>query len=181
VRFTSPAERTLWISAALVAAVILGSILPAATVAAALRARGLLGPLTATFVIAAGVLVALFAARSRPRWRAWSVLLAAAATTAVLVSLLENLSERVHVVEYSALALLVEGALRERRGTESALEPRAWALAALATTACGLIDEGLQGLVPERVLDPLDVVLDTGSGLLALSFGVAYRAALARR
>lgn len=173
-------ERTLWAWAAGICALVFASILPAASVATALRERGLLGATTLAIVGAASLGVLVMAARRPARWRVWSVLALAAAVTGLVVSTLDNLSERVHVVEYAALALLVEGALRDRLGASRPLEPHAWGLAALAASACGLVDEALQGLVPARVCDLRDVVLDGGSGATALAFAVAYRAARTR-
>jgi hypothetical protein len=163
-------ERTLWAWAAGICALVFASILPAASVATALRERGLLGATTLVIVGAASLGVLVTAARRPARWRVWSVLALAAAVTGLVVSTLE----------YAALALLVEGALRDRLGASRPLEPQAWGLAALAASACGLVDEALQGLVPARVCDLRDVVLDGGSGATALAFAVAYRAARTR-
>jgi len=178
--FTSARERALWAGAAVVGVTILGSILPGASVAAQLRERGLLGPTTAAFLVAIAVLVAGAAARPPARWRTWSVLVAAGAIGAAGCQRPGYLTERVHVVEYAALALLLEGALRARRGASGSFDRIPLVLALGATAFAGCIDEGLQALVPTRVGDPRDIVLDATSGALALGIAVAYRAACAR-
>jgi VanZ family protein len=80
----------------------------------------------------------------------------------LVLSRLERHEERLHFLEYGLFAGLVEAALRER-GTR-------WSgpLAVAITLAAGWLDEGIQGLVPDRIYDLRDVGFNVTAGLLAV-------------
>ena len=82
---------------------------------------------------------------------------------------------RTHLIEYAVVGLLVYAALRERadRG-RTVLHPGLLAFG--ITTVLGLLDEALQGILPGRVFDPVDVLFNT----LAAAFAVGSSALLAR-
>ncbi len=118
--------------------------------------------------VVAGLLFATFALRL---WRAATVtdrmlLGVAAALYAVGVSLLEVPQERLHYVEYGALAGLVYFACR--RGCGQGLSTWPAALVAIAiTTGFGYLDEVLQGALWERrYFDWHDVVLNGQAAVL---------------
>ncbi len=84
-------------------------------------------------------------------------------------------AERTHLMEYGVLGVFVHAALSERvsQGRRVPLPPVA---AVLATAALGVVDEGIQWLLPNRVFDPVDMLFN----LLAGATSVAAVEALAR-
>lgn len=75
--------------------------------------------------------------------------------------------ERVHFVFYSVLAVLFFRSFRERRDLSGAL------LALLAGSTVGILDEGMQWLVPVRVADFSDVLLNSFSVLAGVFLAIA--------
>jgi hypothetical protein len=95
---------------------------------------------------------------------AFAALVLLAAAIGAMVLGLSIPEERVHFVEYGALALLARYALachlppsRQYLG--------AWLLASIA----GWCDEAIQGLLPDRVYDLRDVVVNSVAALLTLA------------
>jgi len=174
-------ERRLWIYAACCLATIYAAVYPGQLVLDGLRRRGLLRWTIAAAFLAAAASLLFLAARRRPGWREWAVLVVGAAAYVPIVASLPVLQERLHFIEYGLFAGLCEAALRERwRVPALALAPRACGVALAATAAAGWIDEALQALVPHRVYDLRDVAFNAAAGLLALALLAACRGARAR-
>ena len=172
---TSPAERRLWIAAGLYLAAIYASLYFLPLLLAALRERNLLRLSLAVAVarLAAGVVV--WAIRERAGWREWATLVGVGAPYAFILSRMEILQERLHVPEYGVLGLLCAAALRRRFASPGAAArpPRPkWLvpLVAIALSgAAGWIDEGIQGLLPNRVYDLRDVAFNTAGAAGAIA------------
>lgn len=177
-RFTR--ERRLWGGVALAAGGILAALYPLQFLLDALRARNLLRLSIAVLFLAAGGATAALLARRRARWRTWLVLAAAAVVYALLALAMEVPQERLHLVEYGGLALLVRAALaesvtrREMRRRVSSVD--VWT--AGLVTAFGWLDEAIQGILPNRQYDLRDVAFNAGSAVLALLAAAALRATL---
>lgn len=135
--FTSPRERQLWTAAGGYFAAILASAYFVRFGVDALRRHGWLTATFWTLAAAIGIGLLLAALRARPGWRRLVVLLATGGAYVVAFHQLRQIEERLHLFEYGLLALLVEGALRER---EPARPLRAAALAAALTAAAGWLD-----------------------------------------
>lgn len=179
--FASSRERRLWVGAAACLAVVYGTIYHGQVVLQALRGRGVLRLTILVLFLAAAAALLLWAARRRPGRREWTVLVLAAVAYVPVVGSRPVLQERLHFLEYGLFAALCEAALRERRRVPpSGLAPRSAAGAFALTAAAGWGDEGIQALVPHRVYDPWDVVLNAAAGLLALAVLAGRRAARAR-
>jgi VanZ family protein len=90
--------------------------------------------------------------------------------------------ERLHFLEYGALAGFVEAALRERWqvATDGSRSAAATTLAAVTTALLGWLDEGIQLLVPTRVYDWRDVGFNAAGGALLLALANLRRWARAR-
>jgi hypothetical protein len=158
----SPRERKLWIAAALCLGAIYTAIFFARRVVDFLRARGeMRGTVLVVFVLA-GAVAGWRVLRSKPGWKEIVAVLLSGALCVLVVSQLERHEERLHFLEYGLFAGLVEAALRERGLKWSG------AAAVLVTLAAGWIDEGIQGLVPERIYDLRDVGFNVTAGLLAV-------------
>lgn len=181
--FRTRRERHLWTAAAVYFAAILSTLSTAQQLLLALRERGLLrGTVLGVFLVAALALVAAMAV-GRPGWRETLVVLALGLAYALLLRQMAMHQERLHILEYGALALLVLAALEERRRALSSSPPPHWPpyfFAFLVTALAGLVDELIQGILPSRVGDPRDVAFNAFAGALALAALAARRAARTR-
>lgn len=137
-----------------------------------LRAAGLLrGAVAVAFaVVAAAVLVAVMRHPGGRTRRVLAVLAVSAAACAAAVWPMSSPEEKVHFLEYGAVALLADTA------APTAFRARArFAACALFTAAAGAVDEGIQALLPNRYADARDVALNAAAGLLALAALAALR------
>lgn len=166
--FTSARERRLWLWALVATAAIYATLAPAPALAAALRDRDRLDStfFAAFVVVVLAVIVVGLAVR--PGWREVAVAVAALATYLMAFLRFANPAERTHLVEFGVVAVLVYLALLERRSTGAAV--RAPALVAVVVAALlGLVDEGIQAVLPVRVYDPIDVAFNLGAALMAVT------------
>jgi hypothetical protein len=146
----------------------------------------LAGVLVAVLAAGAAAAAALRRARALGRRRALWLAGVVATYAAASVALRDNAEEAVHFVEYGVLGVLAFRALGHRLRDASI-----YVAAALVGGMIGLVDEALQWLVPRRVWDLRDLVLNLGgaSGVqVALAFGLRpdwveprFRAAGVRR
>jgi VanZ family protein len=173
------AERRLWIAVGLAVAAILASLYPLQFLLDFLRARNLLRISIAALFAAVALLAVVHLRRQRATRGQWLVLALAASVYAAFASSLDVPQERLHLVQYGALALLLEAALVERRrAAGSEPDPSRTALHALgAATAIGLVDELVQGALPNRQYDIRDVIFNAASAGLALLTIAALRRA----
>jgi ABC-type uncharacterized transport system permease subunit len=162
-------------AAGLVAA-IWASAWPAQFALDFLRERNLLRVTIALLGLAAlaGAAVALRRHRAAPReWATLAAVVAVYAVVALLPGVYANAQERIHLVEYGAVALLFRQGLRVAPRSEA----RAAGLALLLTALAGLGDEVVQAVTPNRHFDWRDVRLNAISGALALAAAMALAAA----
>jgi VanZ family protein len=182
-RWVSAREERFWIAAGSTLLLIWAAIYPARTIVDILRARNLLRATVAAVFLAAGVGLFAVLARSRPRWREIVTLVVAGLAYAAVLAAIRQPEERLHFLEYGALAGFIEAALRERwhaatAGTRTAASA---AVVAAATTALlGWLDEGIQLFVPMRVYDWRDVGFNAAAGALLLALANLRRWARAR-
>ncbi len=126
-------------------------------------------------VLAAGVVAVVFAVRSIRRagisWRGYGWVAASAVTFAVYTFGLDaSPEESFHFVEYGVLALLLFGAL-SKGGADLTIYGTTFLLGA----SVGVVDEGIQWLIPERVWDLRDIGLNAlGVALVVvpIAFGI---------
>lgn len=166
-------ERRAWAVALGLLGAIYLSLYPLPFLLEALRARGLLRRSIAALFAAAALAVVAGALRRRARWREWAVLGAAALVYGLLLSRMDVLQERLHLLEYGAVALAFRAAiaasLGARGGGGRAAGPAMLAAAFGATVAAGWLDEGIQALLPNRYYDIRDVGFNALAGALALA------------
>jgi hypothetical protein len=174
--FTSAREKRLWLIAAAWLLSIYASTCFLQFVLDYLRARNLLRVSLALLFVAVAATTARRIARQHPGRREIGVLLAAALAYVALLASTRIVQERIHYLQYGFLAALYYWALAERWRSNGPLPAcarryRYWPeLAATGLTAAsGWIDEGIQALLPNRVYDLRDVVLNAFAGALAVA------------
>ncbi len=175
-------ERRRWRFALAFLGAIYGSLYFLPFLLELLRARNLLRVALGALALALLVAVVVAFARRRAAGREWAVLAAIVAVYALVLSRMSILQERLHLLEYGALALLVRDALRASflAGARRNHPERDAALGAfVATAAAGWVDELLQGILPNRYYDLRDVGFNALAAGLALS-AAALTAAAAR-
>ena len=153
--FTSDRERRLWLWTLAVMVAIYSTLGPARTLADALRERNLLevsfalvlllwwGPSPASWV------------KRRPGWREIGVALGVALAYLAMFLRMESPEERTHLIEYGIVAALIHQALLERVAQWPPV-PVPAALTVAVTALLGLLDEGIQAMLPSRVFDVRD-------------------------
>jgi hypothetical protein len=179
-RFRTARERRLWSAVAIALALLLAALYPLQFVLDALRARNLLRlSISALFLLCAGTVVAGLARRGA-RLATWVVVALAAGLYALFALAMEVPQERLHLVEYGALALLVRVAIVESVAVRSLgrqiTSVDVWTLALV--TAIGWLDEGVQGALPNRQYDLRDVAFNAGAAALALGVAAVVRATM---
>jgi hypothetical protein len=166
----SAAERRWWWAAAVYFGLVLISLYPLQLVLDFLRARNLLRLSMASIFAACGLAAAAVLWRRRAGWREWSASALVGVGYLGIAAQMEIVQERLHLAEYGLLGLLLAGALAARRGgltggrDHAAVGGGALALAAGA----GLVDELVQGALPNRQYDLRDVGFNAAAAALAL-------------
>ncbi len=166
----SPARS--WILVALYAASIFATLSLVRPLVTALRERGVLG-LWVTIAFGAAITVAIYALARGPlprRARPYLLLVLVVLAWAWLFMSLTLPEERIHILQYGLLAILVRRALAWHTS-----EARQYLGALLITAALGLGDELVQGILPTRVYDTRDVAINAVSATLALVASFALR------
>ena len=178
--FASARERRLWLWTLAVVAAIYSTLGLTGTLAAMLRAYGLLDvSILGLFIMFLfGAMVVTQGISVRPRGAEIAVVLGV--TTVYLLLFLRTAlpEERTHLMEYGVLGVLIHEALAERasQGRRVPLPP----LFAVVTTAVlGVLDECIQWFLPNRVFDPLDILFNLLAG--TVSIGAVVSLAWARR
>lgn len=164
---TSARERRLWLWTLATVAAIYSTLGPARTVVDALRERDLL---RLSFAVLVLLLVAGLVAhwvRRRPDRGEIGVALGVALAYLVAFLRIENPAERTHLIEYGIVAALIHQALLERARNGRHV-PAPAALAVAATASLGLVDEGIQAVLPSRVFDWADVLFNALAGFMVI-------------
>jgi len=157
-------ERRFWSAAVALLLVIWGSAYFIQFALDALRERNLLRVAIAVAALVAAAVVVVPMARRRASAREWAALIAIGLVYAAVASQLGIVQERVHLIEYGAVAWLFRGALAAR----AVAAPLAWGGAFGLASLGGLVDEAIQGWLPNRHWDLRDVGLNALSAALAL-------------
>jgi hypothetical protein len=182
-RFVSDRERRLWIAVAVAVAILLAALYPLQFLLDALRARNLLRLTIAGLFLFCAATVVTVLARRGAKPLTWLVLALTGALYAGFALAMEVPQERLHLVEYGALALLVRAAVVEsaagRALSRRVTSVDVWTLGLV--TVIGWLDEAVQGALPNRQYDLRDIAFNALSAALALGAAAAVRATLAPR
>ena len=170
--FRTRRERRLWLLTLIVVAAIYSTLGLAGTLADELRNRDLLdGVSVVAFLILFVSIAATGLDRHPGRYEIWvgAGIVAVYGLVLIRIGIPE---ERTHLFEYGLVAVLIFEALSERlRGPQQASVP-GWKIGATAiaiTSTLGLIDEGIQALLPNRVFDMRDVGFNVLASLMSVS------------
>jgi hypothetical protein len=168
----SERERFWWrVAAALVGAIVLSAYFVQFVVAWLFERNLLRVAIAAGFAVVAAGIVG-YVARRGATWRSWAVLAVVAGAYAGAALGLDVVQERIHLVEYGAVALVCRAALAERAAADPAFGFRSvWAASAGALAlafAAGYLDELVQAALPNRHYDLRDVGLNTLAAAMAL-------------
>ena len=82
-----------------------------------------------------------------------------------------GLTERSHLIEYSVLAIFMHKALLERRKNGCSV-PLPALLAFMGTFLIGILDEGIQIILPNRVFDIEDIVFNGMAAAMAIGTSI---------
>jgi len=172
--FVTKRERRLWTCAALVVSVIyltLGVV------------RSLLQPLEASgwgswlflsgcflilvFILTQGMTVL-------PRWPEIVVGVGVAVIYSFTLMSIAKPEERMHLIVYGIVALLIYAALLERSAFGRTI-PASSIVVVMVTTSLGLVDECLQLALPDRVFDVRDILYDALAATMAVMANASLR------
>jgi hypothetical protein len=161
--FTSPRERRLWLWTMVVLVAIYSTLGPARALVDVLRERNML---RVSFALAVGLIVIAVAARLVRRRSGWDQIGVASGVALVYVAALLRVGspeERTHLIEYGVVAALIHQALLERL-RQGRHVPAPATVAGVVTALLGLLDEGIQAMIPSRVFDLRDVAFNAIAG-----------------
>ncbi len=172
--FSSSRERRLWLWTLAVVLAIYSTLFFAQKLSGILREYGVLDVSFIFGTLLIGASIVVHALSTSRNGASGAIILGVVATYLLVFVRMVSTEERTHIIEYGVVGTLIYAALSER----SRNRPRVWApplLAILFTTALGLLDEGIQNLLPNRVYDPRDVLFNAFAGTLAVCASVALR------
>ena len=172
--FSSTRERRLWMWTAVVVAAIYSTLGLARTLVDYLG-----NDFFSVWLFLAGCLLVLLTVvtqglRVRPGGAEIAVALGVAAAYLLIVVRMSVPTERSHLVEYGVVAVFIHEALTER-ASRGRRVPVPALLAIVAASLVGLIDEGIQRLIPSRVFDPVDILFNVLAAVMAVTASVALR------
>lgn len=171
--FTSDRERRLWAWTLAVLVAIYSTLGLATALAGTLRDSGLLSVgffILGTLLVLATVVTQ--GLRKRPGGAEIGVALGIAAAYLMVFVRMASPIERSHVIEYSVLAVFIFEALTER-ASHGRRVPVPAVLAVALTALLGLLDEGLQVFLPNRVFDVQDIGFNALAALMAVLASLA--------
>ena len=172
--FSSTRERRLWVWTAVVVAAIYSTLGLARTLVDYLGNDFVsvwLFLLGCVLVLATVVTQGL---KVRPGGAEIAVALGVAAAYLLILVRMSVPTERSHLVEYGVVAVFIHEALTER-ASQGRRVPVPALLAIVAASLVGVIDEGIQRLIPSRVFDPVDILFNVLAAAMAVTASVALR------
>ena len=174
--FSSNRERRLWIWTAVVVAAIYSTLGLARTLVEHLG-----NDFVSVWLFLLGCLLVLLTVvtqglKVRPGGAEIAVALGVAAAYLLILVRMSVPTERSHLVEYGVVAVFIHEALTERK-RQGRRVPVPALLAIVAASLVGLVDEGIQKLIPSRVYDPVDILFNVLAAVMAVTASVALRRA----
>ncbi len=165
-REMTKAEKRLWIAAAVIQTTIYLSLSLGDNVVRYLRNNNYLRAFVAVILLLSLVAMAVALKRARPPIQVYGVVLMMLAVYAVVLFYIPRPEEKLHIVQYGAVTGLIFEALRQRFGPGRNLVS-VFAVALVLGCALGTLDEGIQYLLPDRVGEFSDALLNWEAAFLA--------------
>lgn len=173
IQFTSYREKQYWQYAGVVLAVIISTLLFGHPLLGIFGSQNLQAAIFATGMLLTGGTILMYGIKNRPGKMELVVWLGFAAVF-LMFFLRLGLPERSHVMEYSILAIFIHLALLER--TRQGKKVPVPALLAFAVSFfIGVLDEGLQLFIPDRVFDFNDILFNGLVTAFAIGAGMVLR------
>ena len=174
--FSSKRERRLWVWTAVVVAAIYSTLGLARTLTDKLG-----NDFFSVWLFLLGCILVLLTVitqglKARPGGAEIAVALGVAAAYLLILVRMSAPTERSHLVEYGVVAVFIHEALTER-ANQGRRVPVPALLAIVAASLVGVIDEGIQKLIPSRVFDPVDILFNVLAAVMAVVASVALRRA----
>lgn len=172
--FTSAREKRLWFWTLAVVVAIYSTLGLAQTLVDTLGSDFLsvwLFLLGCILVLAAVITQGL---KVRPSGMEIAIALGVAAAYLLIFVRMAVPTERSHLVEYGVVAVFVYEALLERT-SQGRRVPVPGVLAIAIASVIGVIDEGIQWLLPSRVMDPVDMLFNALAAVMAVVASGALR------
>ena len=160
--FSSKRERRLWIALLIVLTGIYSTLGTAPEIVALIGARIVENAGTSLFFAMLALLVVLPIFFIDKQVGRLEIVVGIGILSVFLMAWLRvgSWAERTHLFEYALVAALVHEALLERRDNGRRV-PAPTLLGLLIALLLGLLDEGIQYLLPNRVFDPVDVAFNS--------------------
>ena len=171
--FSSQRERRLWWWTLVVVAAIYSTLGLAQRLAETLGDHPIFGAgffLLACFLVLATVITQ--GLKIRPSRLEISIALGILAAYLLVFVRMAIPTERSHLIEYGVVAIFIYEALNERV-RQGRQVPRPALLAIILASIIGIIDEGIQMILPQRVFDPTDMLFNVLAAVMAVSASVA--------
>lgn len=171
--FTSLREKKLWFWVIVVFAAIFSTLFigqPLIEVFASQDLRAVVF-LFGMILVAAAILI--HAIKTKPSGIELGIIMGIVAVYAMFILRL-GMPERSHLFEYSILAILIHKALLERANSRKLTMPPAL-LALIIAFSIGVLDEGVQIIIPDRVFDPEDIVFNGFVILMAIGTNIVFK------
>jgi hypothetical protein len=125
------------------------------------------------FLVALGIII-LFLTQGKG-WKSFVLLLGILGITASILPAIRYPEERVHFLEYAVLGIMLYVALRERvQGRKVLL------CIPVIVFLAGLVDEIIQGILPNRVYQFTDVLMNLAGGILGELILIIFHPGLIR-
>lgn len=169
--FTSRREKRYWSYASLVLLAILLSLFIGQPLAQLIKNQFVQGALFIIGLLLTGIAILIHTLNKKTSRIEVIVIIGIVAVYALLLVRLAN-PERTHLIEYSILTIFIHKALIERqKQSKQILKPTVLAL--IITILIGVLDEGIQYYLPNRVFDLRDILFNAIAVIAAIFTHVA--------
>lgn len=165
--FKTVAEKRYWLYASIIYLVILVTIVLGTPFQKWLWGQDVQVVLFLIGMLLTGITIIVFGLKFKPK-STELVLWLGLATIGVMLIFRLGAAERSHLMEYGILAIFIYKALSERLGVERSFLT-VGILAFLITSLLGILDEGIQIFIPQRVFDPEDILFNMLAAFMAVA------------
>ena len=165
--FKNTVEKRYWLYATIVYLLILVSLVLGTPFQKWLWGQDVQAVLFLLGMLLTGITIIVFGLKLRPK-SPELILWLGFATIGVMLIFRLGAPERSHLMEYGILAIFIYKAFAERLGVEKSFLVVGM-LAFLTTSFLGILDEGIQYFVPQRVFDPEDILFNMLAAFMAVA------------